>query len=176
LAFVLVGLQIRPILTRVGSTQRLHDITFAVAVLATVILIRAVWLAVYNVTVRLSNRVIGNHLWWPIRVVSVRRAIIVAWCGMRGTVTLAAALALPDGSSGPAFPHRDLIVLTAFAVVLGTLVTQGLTLLPLLILLGLRDEEQTVEREARVGRREMFQEHHRIPHRKGRHSDGSGHP
>jgi monovalent cation/hydrogen antiporter len=157
LAFVLVGLQIRPILTRVGPTQRFHDIVFALAVLATVIVARAAWLAVYNVTVRLSNRVIGNHLWWPIRVGSVRRTIVVAWCGMRGTVTLAAALALPDGSHGPAFPHRDLIVLTAFAVVLGTLVIQGLTLLPLLMLLGLHDEEQTVEREAQAGRYEMFE-------------------
>jgi monovalent cation/hydrogen antiporter len=157
LAFVLVGLQIRPILTRVGPTQRLHDIVFAMAILATVIVIRAVWLAVYNLAVRVSNRIMGNHLWWPIRVGSVKRTIIVAWCGMRGTVTLAAALALPDGTSGPVFPHHDLIALTAFAVVLGTLVIQGMTLVPLLMLLGLHDDEQTVEREARAGRREMFQ-------------------
>jgi CPA1 family monovalent cation:H+ antiporter len=157
LAFVLVGLQIRPILTRVGPTQRLHDVVFALAIMATVIAIRVIWLAVYNVAVRVSNRVMGNHLWWPIRVGSVKRAIIVAWCGMRGTVTLAAALALPDATVGPGFPHRDLIVLTAFAVVLGTLVIQGMTLLPLLMLLGLQDDEQTIEREARAGRRAMFQ-------------------
>jgi CPA1 family monovalent cation:H+ antiporter len=53
---------------------------------------------------------------------------------MRGIVTLAAALALPDG-----FPYRDLIVLTAFSVVLGTLVIQGLTLKPLMRLLDLQD-------------------------------------
>jgi CPA1 family monovalent cation:H+ antiporter len=55
---------------------------------------------------------------------------------MRGIVTLAAAMALP-----PAFPYRDLIVLTAFSVVLGTLAIQGLTLKPLLRALDLHDED-----------------------------------
>ena len=48
---------------------------------------------------------------------------MISWCGMRGIVTLAAAYALPEG-----FPYRDLILLTAFAVVLGSLLIQGLTL------------------------------------------------
>lgn len=55
---------------------------------------------------------------------------------MRGIVSLAAALALPPG-----FPHRDLIVLTAFAIVLGTLSIQGLTLKPLLRRLNLHDDD-----------------------------------
>jgi CPA1 family monovalent cation:H+ antiporter len=55
---------------------------------------------------------------------------------MRGIVTLAAAMALPM-----AFPYRDLIVLTAFSVVLGTLVLQGLTLKPLLRALDLHDDD-----------------------------------
>ena len=76
---------------------------------------------------------------------------------MRGIVTLAAALALPDGSNGaPAFPYRDLIVLTAFAVVLGTLVVQGLTLRTLVMLLRL-DDGSSVDREVRAGRVEIFQ-------------------
>jgi CPA1 family monovalent cation:H+ antiporter len=71
-------------------------------------------------------------------------------------VTLAAALALPDGSGGgAAFPYRDLIVLTAFSVVLGTLVIQGLTLRPLLLALGL-DDDGAIDNEARIGREEMF--------------------
>jgi CPA1 family monovalent cation:H+ antiporter len=60
---------------------------------------------------------------------------------MRGIVTVAAALALPD-----AFPGRDFILLAAFTVVLGTLVIQGLTLRPLLLLLDQR-EEDPVEKE-----------------------------
>ena len=76
---------------------------------------------------------------------------------MRGIVTLAAALALPDGSGNlPAFPYRDLIVLTAFAVVLGTLVIQGFTLRLLLMMLGLDDDDSSIESEIRAGRVEMF--------------------
>ena len=67
---------------------------------------------------------------------TVGSGLIIAWSGMRGIVTLAAALALPA-----AFPFRDLIVLTAFAVVLGTLALQGLTLGPLLRALDLRDDD-----------------------------------
>ena len=65
---------------------------------------------------------------------------------MRGMVTLAAALALPEG-----FPYRDFILLTAFAVVLGTLVIQGLTLKPLMALLRLPDDDP-VRKELKVAR------------------------
>jgi CPA1 family monovalent cation:H+ antiporter len=70
---------------------------------------------------------------------------------MRGIVTLATALALPNGS--PGFPHRDLIVFSAFCVVLTTLVLQGFTLRPLLQRLCL-DEDRTVEREVGIARAE----------------------
>ena len=63
---------------------------------------------------------------------TVQGGLVISWCGMRGIVTLAAAFALPEN-----FPYRDLIVLTAFAVVLGSLVIQGLTLRPLILALRL---------------------------------------
>jgi len=77
---------------------------------------------------------------------------VVAWCGMRGIVTLAAALALPDGGGAP-FPYRDFILFTAFSVVLGTLVVQGMTVGPLMKLVGLRDDG-SVDREVRLARAE----------------------
>ncbi len=98
----------------------------------------------------------------PMLPPTARGALLVSWCGMRGVVTLAAALALPTGGAHDrapggalaavdgvpaAFPYRDLIVLTAFSVVIGTLVIQGLTLKPLLMLLNLRDDDP-VGREA----------------------------
>jgi hypothetical protein len=87
---------------------------------------------------------------------SKRAAAVVGWCGMRGIVTLAAALALPTGASaGPAFPYRDLVLFTAFSVVLGTLVVQGMTLRPLMKLLGLEDDG-SVEREVRFARVETL--------------------
>jgi CPA1 family monovalent cation:H+ antiporter len=154
LAFVLVGLQIRPILDRMGRAQRLHDIEFALAVLVTVILARFGSMIIYGIAVRLTNRVLEKRR--SVRVPPRRPTVIVAWCGMRGIVTLAAALALPEGSgSAGAFPYRDLIVLTAFSVVLGTLVIQGLTLRPLLLALGL-DDDGLVEGEIRAGRRALF--------------------
>jgi CPA1 family monovalent cation:H+ antiporter len=80
-------------------------------------------------------------------VPTIQSGFVVSWCGMRGIVTLAAAFALPE-----AFPARDIILLTAFAVVLGTLLIQGLTLRPLILALGLRDEEDPVAIEAARGR------------------------
>jgi len=77
---------------------------------------------------------------------SVGSGFVISWSGMRGIVTLAAALALPA-----AFPFRDLIVLTAFSVVLGTLAIQGLTLGPLLRALDLRDDDP-VGREVAAAR------------------------
>ena len=76
---------------------------------------------------------------------TVGSGLVISWAGMRGIVSLAAALALP-----PAFPYRDLIVLTAFSVVLGTLVIQGLTLKPLLRALDLHDDDP-VGRELECG-------------------------
>ena len=64
---------------------------------------------------------------------SVGSGLVISWAGMRGILSLAAAMALPAE-----FPYRDLIVLTAFAVVLGTLTIQGLTLKPLLRALDLQ--------------------------------------
>jgi len=69
---------------------------------------------------------------------------------MRGTVTLAAALALPAR-----FPHRDLILFSAFLVVLGTLVVQGLTLKPLMARLGI-ERDDAVQREVRLARLEAL--------------------
>jgi CPA1 family monovalent cation:H+ antiporter len=75
---------------------------------------------------------------------------------MRGTVTLAAALALPEGGEGTApFPYRDVILVAAFGVVIGTLVLQGLTLRPLLLRLGLEDDG-AVDREVRLARIETL--------------------
>ena len=81
---------------------------------------------------------------------TVKSGLLISWAGMRGIVSLAAALALPA-----AFPYRDLIVLTAFAVVLGTLVIQGVTLKPLLRALDLHDDDP-VGRELRAAREQAL--------------------
>ncbi len=158
-AFILIGLQLGPIMDRLSRAQHVHYFAFAAAIVVTVILARIGWLMTYNLSLRLANLILGERAPQTLAAPRFRRSLLASWCGMRGIVTLAAALALPDGSGAiPAFPYRDLIVLTAFAVVLGTLVIQGFTLRLLLTMLNLDDDDETsIESELRAGRQEMFQ-------------------
>jgi CPA1 family monovalent cation:H+ antiporter len=150
LAFVLIGLQLRGILSRVDGSELNTYLLCAAVVCATVILVRFVWMP-YNWFVRWRIRRYGVHLPRPMSLPTVGTGLLISWCGMRGIVTLAAALALPNGSPATAFPHRDLIVFCAFCVVLCTLAIQGATLRPLLKILGLRDDG-SVERELATAR------------------------
>lgn len=150
LAFILVGLQLKPILAGLGRAQSIVYAGTALAVCATVIVVRIVWVVGTELAYRWRGRILGTP---ATRCGSLASAAVVAWSGMRGTVTLAAALALPDGGDGMAFPSRDLILFTAFCVVVGTLVVQGLTLRPLMARLGLEDDG-SVDREVRLARRE----------------------
>ncbi|HEY7576969.1 MAG TPA: sodium:proton antiporter [Acetobacteraceae bacterium] len=150
LAFILVGLQLRGILARLGGDIGRYA-GFALAVLAVTIAVRVVWVIGYYAGSRWKQRQPGAHTRWPMPPPSAQNAVVISWCGMRGIVTLAAALALPNG-----FPQRDLIVFAAFGVVLGTLVLQGLTLRPLLSHLAL-PSDQRVEAEVSLARAETAQ-------------------
>jgi monovalent cation/hydrogen antiporter len=151
LAFILVGLQLKPILNRLNTAELIRYTVVAALVCVTVILVRMVWVMGYVAVVRwLRSR--PSRL--PEEYPSFRTAGVIAWCGMRGTVTLAAALALPDGTRGAfAFPYRDLILFTAFCVVLVTLVLQGMTVRPLMRWLALHDDG-SIESEVQLARAE----------------------
>jgi CPA1 family monovalent cation:H+ antiporter len=159
LAFVLIGLQLRAIRTRVPDSQWHVYLWAAGAVCLTVILVRIVWVLSHNSIARWRLRRrrsttadagdVSGRL--PTTMPTLGGGLIIAWCGMRGIVTLAAAMALPDGSGSTAFPYRDLILFCAFAVVLVTLVVQGMTLRPLMAWIGLEDDG-SVEREVRLAR------------------------
>ena len=136
LAFIFIGLQIRPILESLELADRARYFAVAGAVLLTVIVVRLAWHMSFNAVIRLRHRRLGFHPPRPMLRPTIGSGLIISWAGMRGIVTLAAAMALP-----PVFPYRDLIVLTAFSVVLGTLVIQGLTLKPLLRALDLHDDD-----------------------------------
>src|SRR3954464_8963710 len=146
LAFIFIGLQIRPILEALDPSTRGRYLIVAGAVLVTVIVVRLVWQMSFNALVRWRDRRFGFHPPRPMLRATVGSGLVISWAGMRGIVSLAAALALPSQ-----FPFRDLIVLTAFSVVVGTLVIQGLTLKPLLRALELRDNDP-VGREVAAGR------------------------
>jgi Na+/H+ antiporter len=136
LAFAFIGLQIRPILASLDPTARGRYFIVAGAVLLTVIVVRIAWHMSFNAVIRWRDRRFGFNPPRPMLRPTVGSGLVISWSGMRGIVTLAAALALPA-----AFPFRDVIVLTAFAVVIGTLALQGLTLGPLLRALDLRDDD-----------------------------------
>jgi CPA1 family monovalent cation:H+ antiporter len=148
LAFVLIGLQLQMILRRPLGPDWYIYLVSALAVCATVILVRMVWVNSYHFLVRWRLRLTGPGPWTKRTMPTAGGGLVISWCGMRGIVTLATALALPHD-----FPHRDLVILCAFSVVLCTLVLQGMTLRPLIQRLGLKDDG-TVEHEIRVARGE----------------------
>jgi monovalent cation/hydrogen antiporter len=139
-AFLLVGLEARAIMRELDPGEIRHALVFAGEVLAVVIVTRVVAVMTFNKLARHFYVRAGRPA--PTK----KQGIVASWCGMRGMVTLAAALALPEE-----FPSRGLIVLSALAVVIGTLVLQGATLEPLVRALrfpvdSFRDDEFTLAR------------------------------
>ena len=157
LAFILVGFQLKGILRRIDTTTLLTYSGIAVAVCGATIIARVAYVAGAAALDRWWCRERGKSAARPRAPrLSKRAAAVVGWCGMRGIVTLAGALALPTGGAdGQAFPYRDLVVFISFSVVLGTLVVQGMTLRPLMGWLRLEDDG-AVEREVRLGRVETL--------------------
>ena len=152
LAFIFIGLQIRPIFESLDAADRGRYFAVAGAVLVTVIVVRLAWHMAFNAVIRWRDRRFGFHPPRPMLQPTVGSGLVISWSGMRGIVSLAAALALPS-----AFPYRDVIVLTAFSVVVGTLVIQGLTLKPLLRALDLHDDDP-VGRELRAARQRALRD------------------
>ncbi|ATY33749.1 cation:proton antiporter [Sphingomonas psychrotolerans] len=135
-AFLMMGMQAHSIIGAMTPDRLREAARVAGMVVAAVIVTRLVWVLTYN---RLAVRF--AWLRGDAGPASFAQAVVIGWCGMRGLVTLATAFALPSD-----FPQRDLIVLSAFAVVLATLVVQGLTLSPLIRLLGLNEDDDHRER------------------------------
>ena len=114
LAFTMIGLQLRPILAALDTADLKRYLLVTVAILTAVIVVRFLWAGLMWIMQRLGTEE---------KQFSSAEAAVIGWSGMRGIVTLAAAMALPSD-----FPFRDFIQFTAFVVVVGTLLIQGLTL------------------------------------------------
>ena len=138
LAFLFMGLQTRAIIVALPHEQLWPALRFASLVLATVIIVRIVVLVVYHAVSSRVWRAIKPS-WLP-RPLSWRATLVISWCGTRGLLTLATSFALP-----PNFPDRNLIVLSAMCVVLGTLIVQGMTLKPLIRWAGIGDDREFKE-------------------------------
>ncbi|MGJ7524592.1 cation:proton antiporter [Variovorax sp. GB1P17] len=149
LAFFLMGLQARGILDRLSGPALTHALQFAGLVLALVIGVRVVWVLFYGAVMRMVKHRLGLK---PkgVSIPSRRIGLLVGWSGMRGLVTMATAFALPAD-----FPGRDLIVLSAFAVVLGTLVIQGFTIGPLIKALKI-EPDASQDKEVSLARTAMM--------------------
>jgi Na+/H+ antiporter len=148
--FILIGLQLGAI-REAGLPGHLDTLVWQGAVIsATAIGVRLVWVPLASVIPRLISPALRRRDPMP----GWRPVVLVAWIGMRGIVSLAAALALPETTAaGTPLPFREEIVVLTFAVILCTLVLQGLTLTPLIRALDLeRDDTLEVEEtQAREG-------------------------
>jgi CPA1 family monovalent cation:H+ antiporter len=119
--FILIGLSLRGVVERGGG----FDVVVAtmglpiLAILIALILARFAWAFGSDFVIRLCNA-LGVKRYAPL---GLRGATVLSWAGVRGVVTLALALSLPEN-----FPGRDFILVTSFAIILGTVLLQGTTL------------------------------------------------
>lgn len=146
LAFLLIGLELGPVIAAAPAGNLGRWVIVGAAVLATVIVVRLGW-------------TVAAALWseWQIRHRGVaastaaplpnwRTGLLIGWAGTRGIVTVVTALALPQN-----FPERGMLLFAAFTVTVGTLLVQGLTLRPLVLALHLNDDDP-INREVREAR------------------------
>ena len=149
LLFALVSLQLHHILDSLSGRPAGELIADATMVAGTVIVARII--SIFPFTYE-------PWVWWGRRrdhdpAPPWQRPAVVSWMGLRGAVTLAAALALPlTTDAGKAFPNRPLIIYLAFSVIVATLLLQGLTLPLVIRLLGVEDDglEAKEESKARI--------------------------
>jgi CPA1 family monovalent cation:H+ antiporter len=137
-AFLMIGLQLPTVVAELeGISARVIAIS-SVAVLATVILVRIFWVFVGTyLPRRLSKRVRDRE-----PAPRPAEVFVVAWAGMRGVVSLAAAFGVPlTTMSGAPFPGRPQLVFLTFVVVIGTLLLHGLTLPWLIRRLGVQGDD-----------------------------------
>jgi Na+/H+ antiporter len=136
--FALIGLQLRTIVDGLSSYSVASLAGWGLAVSGAVVAVRFAWMFTMPYLMRAIDRSPGQRA----RRVGARQRIVVAWSGMRGAVSLAAALAIPlKTDAGAPFPDRDLILFLTFAVIFTTLVLQGLTLPKLIRKLGVTDDD-----------------------------------
>ncbi|MCC7014145.1 MAG: Na+/H+ antiporter [Planctomycetes bacterium] len=145
LCFLFIGLQVPRVIEDTGAVSSGNLVLAGLAVSAAVVLSRIAWCLPGSVIPLPFARGRREFSTW-------KHAALVSWAGVRGVVSLAAALALPElTADGAPFPGRNAILACTLFVVVTTLLVQGLTLLPLIHALGIRDDEDST-REVRHAR------------------------
>jgi monovalent cation/hydrogen antiporter len=142
LLFALVGLQLPSILDGLSGHSPSSLVGYAALICGVVVGARFLWVFPATYLPRLFSR--EPRLSW-------QATTVLGWAGMRGAVSLAAALALPHTiDAGGPFPNRDLIIFLTFAVILGTLVVEGLTLPAVVRIVGLEDDGKAEKEEVKA--------------------------
>lgn len=141
--FLLIGLQL-PHITRGLSAGK--PLAYGAAVIVTLFAVRMAWMLAVPAVVRLVR---GRRHDEP-RKAWLAEPLVLGWCGMRGGVSLAAALALPLTAAGGPFPDRATVIFIAYIAIAVSLVVPGLTLSPLVRRLGLGEEEAVAREEAKA--------------------------
>jgi Na+/H+ antiporter len=152
--FILIGFSLRGVIERVGGFALVLDqmAVPALLIVLAVIASRFVWVFASDVVLLLCNR-LG---WTTRRPLRARAGTVLSWAGMRGVVTLAVALTLPE-----AMPGRDFMLVTAFAIILVTVLVQGMTLGAVIRKLDVREAEgagpklNLLEAEAQVAQAQL---------------------
>lgn len=152
LIFILIGLQLRQVTEGIGDYSVLSLALWGVTVSFVVIAIRFIWV----VPAAMLPRVLSKRI-KETEAFDVRNMVIFGWSGMRGVVSMAAALALPIAfDDGTPFPHRSLIIYLTFCVIFSTLVLLGFTL-PWVIK-KLKIEPYSIQAEEYIVRNEVVSE------------------
>lgn len=166
LVFILIGLQLPVIVMGVAPDLRWSLLGYGLLVSVAVIAARMLWVYPTAFLIRLVAR--SSDYVQP--GLSVKEVTLISWGGMRGVLSLAAALALPlTLPSGAAFPQRNPILLLTFTVILVSLLVQGLTLRPLIGWLGLEPDTQVEheEQELRISLAHSIVEYLKSPEAAG---------
>ena len=147
LLFGLVGLQLQPIIDSLSGLSTVDLLEDALIVSAAVVGARMIWAFPTAYLPRLLSRRLRERDPYP----PWQYPALIGWAGLRGAVSLAAALAIPLRiDTGEPFPSRDLIIYLAFVVILATLVAQGLTLPLAIRVLGLEEDGVAAKEEVKA--------------------------
>ncbi len=143
--FLILGLQFKPIFEKILYHDPQQILLSAAAVIISLVVIRFVWTLMTVTVKKLSGQ----------EIPAKRHVFVFSWCGMRGVVSLAAALSLPlTMTDNEPFPYRNLLIFLTIVVIAFSLFVQGATLPSLIKWLGIKPEElgdEEVERVTRLG-------------------------
>jgi CPA1 family monovalent cation:H+ antiporter len=146
LLFLLIGLELPDVVSGLPGGSAWSGIADGAAIIATVIVVRFVWMFAVGGTLSLAER----RFHFRTEPIPASELTVLGWSGMRGAVSLAGALSIPALAGGHLFPARDQVVFLVYCVVIGTLIVPSFTLGPLVRKLGLAQTEQLREEEVRA--------------------------